>query len=98
SEKRFAGWLLNAGLLAVPVVSVGVWHRAHPVAVELVNNARPFAIDAVSGAGVGGGRKGMKCEKLRTSLENLWGCVKPKLVWSSGVGLMTHPGVSSRSV
>jgi len=43
--------------IALPVVSEGVWQKAHPTFTKM---ARPFAVDGVSGAGVGGASIRMK--------------------------------------
>src|SRR5436309_2405375 len=61
SENRWPSWLRRAATAVLPVLSTGVWQRAHPM---FVNTRRPLAIDTdppgVSDDGVGGARKRMK--------------------------------------
>src|SRR6202521_1723541 len=65
SEKRFTGWLDSGQLglfdeplaIALPVVNEGVWQIAQPT---IAKTARPFTVDGVSGAGVGGASIRMK--------------------------------------
>src|SRR5580704_14427839 len=65
SEKRFTGWLESAALglveeplaIVLPVVKEGVWQWAQPA---FAKTARPFTMDGVSGAGVGGASIRMK--------------------------------------
>src|SRR5207249_10454189 len=72
SEKRFTGRLDSAALgfvdeplaIALPVVSEGVWQKAQPTFAKM---ARPFAVDGVSGAGVGGASIRMKLANASTS-------------------------------
>src|ERR1700758_538393 len=72
SEKRFTVWLESAALglveeplaIILPVVSEGVWQWAQPTFVKV---ARPFTVDGVSGAGVGGANMRMKLEKASMS-------------------------------
>lgn len=62
--------------------------------------ARPFSVEGVDGAGVGGANMRMKSAKASMS-ERAAALVEPaavvKLMVSSGVGLKRQPGVSSRS-
>jgi len=108
SEKRFTGRLDSALLglveeplaIALPVVSEGVWQKAQPTFAKM---ARPFTVDGVSGAGVGGASIRMKSANASTSETTaVFGLevvleVGVKLTVSSGVALKTQPGVSSRS-
>src|SRR5258708_6099468 len=65
SDQRFTGWLDSARLgrvddplaIALPVVNDCVWQKTQPV---VANAARPFTMDGVSGAGVGGASIRMK--------------------------------------
>ena len=108
SEKRFTVWLESAALglveeplaIFLPVVNDGVWQWAQPTFVKL---ARPFAMEGVSGAGVGGASMRIKLAKAsmseRTAVLGLDGGGEGvvKLSVSSGVALKRQPGVSSRS-
>src|SRR5579863_7900086 len=72
SEKRLAVWWERAALglvaeplaIIVPVVNDGVWQCAHPT---LANRSRPFSLDGVEGAGVGGASIRMKFENASMS-------------------------------
>src|SRR6202140_5112330 len=72
SEKRFTVWLESAalGLIEEPlaiillVVNEGVWQWAQPTFVKV---ARPFTVEGVSGAGVGGANMRMKLAKASMS-------------------------------
>src|SRR5215469_1304432 len=82
------------------VVSEGVWQCAHPIRTK---TARPFTVEGVSGAGIGGASIRMKFAKASISeiTAGLWlepaGELGVKFSVSSGVGLKIHPAVSSRS-
>src|SRR5580704_12902765 len=112
SEKRFAVCLESAALglveeplaIIAPVVKDGVWQWTHPTC---ANKSRPFSLDGVGGAGVGGASMRMKLENASIS-EMTAGFEMPfdlpvvegvvvKLRVSLGVGLKRQPGVSSRS-
>src|ERR1700681_2294738 len=94
SEKRFTVWLESAALgfveeplaIILPVVNEGVWQWTQPVFAKM---ARPFTVDGVSGAGVGGASIRMKSANAsmsdRTAVLELG--VGVKLAVSSGVGL-----------
>src|SRR5258708_36562459 len=102
SEYRCTGWSDRAALgdvdeplaIALLVLSIGVWQCAQPASSK---TARPFEVDGVSGAGVGGASIRMKLVKASTSEITAVG-VAPgaKLTVSSGVALNRQPGVSSR--
>src|SRR5262245_39426971 len=108
SEKRFAVWLDSAALGSVEeplaiillVVMEGVWQCAQPT---FMKAARPFTVDGVSGAGVGGASIRMKLANASISEITAGLDVGPaadlavKLSVSSGVALNRHPSVSSRS-
>ena len=72
SEKRFTVWLESAALglveeplaIILPVVNEGVWQWAQPTFVKV---ARPFTVEGVSGAGVGGANMRMKLAKASMS-------------------------------
>src|SRR5271165_6736394 len=108
SEKRFAVWPESAALglveeplaIIVAVVNEGVWQWAQPIPAKV---PRPFSLDGVAGAGVGGANIRMKLANPSMSemtavfeLPVVVGVVV-KLSVSSGVGLKRQPGVSSRS-
>src|SRR5208337_5512799 len=83
-----------------PVVNEGLWQWTQPMVAKV---ARPFSLDGVAGAGVGGASMRMKLAKASMSeitavfeLPVVEG-VGVKLRVSSGVGLKRQPGVSSRS-
>src|SRR5262245_44170509 len=71
----------------VPVCSVGVWHKAHPMA---LNMCLPLAIDdlppGVSAEGVGGASNRMNMEKPMASPAASTVLVACTLEVSSGVG------------
>src|SRR6201984_2979928 len=108
SEKRFTVWLESAALglvaeplaIILPVVNEGVWQWAQPTFVKV---ARPFTVDGVSGAGVGGANMRMKLEKasiaeMTDELEvSAPGGDVIKLSVSFGVAVKRQAGVSSRS-
>src|SRR5579864_918146 len=106
SEKRFTLWLESAALgfveeplaIILPVVKEGVWQWTQPIFAKL---ARPFTLDGVLGAGVGGASIRMKSANASMSERTaaLVGGVElgVKLTVSSGVALKRQPGVSSRS-
>src|SRR6201987_5069638 len=107
SEKRFTVWLESAALglveeplaIILPVVNEGVWQWAQPTFIKV---ARPFTMEGVSGAGVGGANMRMKLAKASMSemtaglVAALVGVVV-KLSVSFGVAVKRHVGVSSRS-
>src|SRR5437879_13188750 len=72
SEKRFTVWLESAALgfvaeplaIILPVVNEGVWQWTQPI---FAKTARPFTVDGVSGAGVGGARMRMTSAKASMS-------------------------------
>ncbi|SPE23383.1 hypothetical protein SBA2_1210002 [Acidobacteriia bacterium SbA2] len=107
NSYRFTVWLESAALgfveepLAIlPVVNEGVWQWTQPIFAKMV---RPFTVDGVPGAGVGGASIRMKSAKAsmseRTAVLGLEVGVEVvvKLSVSSGVALKRQPGVSSRS-
>src|SRR6266436_4087447 len=108
SEKRFTVWLESAALgfveeplaIMLPVVNGGVWQWTQPIFTKL---ARPFTVDGVSGAGVGGANIRMKSANAsmseRTALLGLevGAEVIVKLSASLGVLVKRQLGVSSRS-
>jgi hypothetical protein len=83
----------------VPVVNEGVWHCTHPT---FANKSRPFSLDTVGGAGVGGASNRMKL--ANTSMSEITAGFElllvagevVKLSVSSGVALKRQPGASSR--
>src|SRR5205085_9280383 len=93
------GLLLNASIVDGPVESVGVWHSAHPAA---VNASRPRPIDADPPGmfidGFGGARKRMKDANRSTALTVCVPTVASVLVTSFGVVTSWQAPVSSRSV
>src|SRR5271163_2005410 len=86
--------------IILPVVSEGVWHWAQPISANVL---RPFSLDGVAGAGVGGASIRMKSANASMSERTAGfelpvdGEVVVKLSVSSGVALKRQPGVSSRS-
>ena len=108
SEKRFTGWLESAALglvedplaIILPVVNDGVWQWTQPTFAKM---ARPFTVDGVLGAGVGGASIRMKSANASMSERTAGLGLEPgvgvgvKLSVSSGVALKRQPGVSSRS-
>src|ERR1700676_5305478 len=107
SEKRYTGLLESAALglveeplaIILPVVNEGVWQWIQPV---FTNKARPFMVDGVSGAGVGGASSRMKLANASISertavLERETGAAEgEKLRVSWGGASKRQPGVSSR--
>src|SRR5258707_14769271 len=88
SEKRLALALLRSAVISdVPVCSVGVWHNAHPMA---LNICLPLAIEAVppgvSVEGVGGASNRMNIAKPMASPDASTVLVACSLDLSSGVG------------
>ena len=82
-----------------PVVNEGVWQWTQPIFAKV---ARPFSLDGVAGAGVGGASIRMKLANASMSemtavFELPVAGVGVKLSVSSGVALKRQPGVSSRS-
>src|ERR1700730_15169214 len=107
SEKRFTVLLESAALgfveeplaIILPVVNEGVWQWTQPIFAKM---DRPFTVDGVSDAGVGGASIRMKSPNAsmseRTAVLGLEvGVEVVKLSVSSGVGLKRQLGVSSRS-
>src|ERR1700681_152533 len=106
SEKRFTVWLESAALgfveeplaIILPVVNEGVWQWTQPVFAKM---ARPFTVDGVSGAGVGGASIRMKSANAsmseRTPVLGFEAGVEAvvKLSVSPGVAVKRQPGVSS---
>ena len=82
------------------MVNEGVWQWIQPI---LAKVARPFSLDGVAGAGVGGASIRMKLAKASMSEMTavfelpVAAGVGVKLSVSSGVALKRQPGVSSRS-
>src|SRR5215831_2929132 len=84
-----------------PVVSVGEWQSAQPIA---ANTAAPFCVDEVAAAGVGGADRRATSAKLTASddmseAEPVFD--PPSLsicVLSSGLPLNTQPGTALRSL
>src|ERR1700722_1098827 len=83
-----------------PVVNEGVWQWMQPIFAKV---ARPFSLEGVADAGVGGASMRMKSANASMSertavfeLPEVEGA-GVKLTVSSGVGLKRQPGVSSRS-
>src|SRR5437016_14678618 len=84
SENRFTVLLPSAAGAAAAVVNEGVWQWAQPI---WLNRLRPFLVDVVAGAGVGGAEKRMKFVNCETSLIIFTGLVSSKLMTSSVTGL-----------
>src|SRR5437773_4327847 len=93
SEKRFAWTLVMALDEETGVREVGLWQSAQPV---LTNLLAPFRVESDCGPGVGWLRKRAKNSNIMMSAGSLVELL-PKLVWSSGMPLKTHPEVSFRS-
>lgn len=107
SDHRCAVWFDNATegtveeplAIILPVVNEGVWQWAQPT---LMKAARPFAIEGVSGAGVGGASMRMKLanasmSEITAGLEVAVVAGVVKLSVSFGVAMKRQLGVSSRS-
>src|SRR5713101_218508 len=102
SEKRFTVWLESAALgfveeplaIILPVVNEGVWQWTQPIFAKM---ARPFTVDGVSGAEVGGASIRMKLANAsvseRTAVLGLAVGVEVvvKFSVSSGVALNRQP-------
>ena len=107
SENRCTFWFDNAAegtleeplAIILPVVNEGVWQWAQPT---LIKVARPFAIEGVSGAGLGGASMRMKLanpsmSEITAGLDVAVGAGVVKLTASFGVAVKRQLGVSSRS-
>src|SRR5213593_1190107 len=98
SEYRLTGFLRRAATVALPVKSVGVWHRAHPT---FWNSVLPLATDTgVPGPvvdGVGGARNLTKAANFSGPLSVSAALVPPALVVSFGTVANWQLGFSSRS-
>src|SRR5205807_10097968 len=81
------------------VCRVGVWHKAHPMALKMF---LPRAVDVFCGPGAGGAERRMNPAKFTVSEEKSAAGLMPgvafRLVWSSGVPLNTQPGTALRSL